>query len=45
MRLPPFLARTTLALGMALAGAAQAELPAEELGQVTLPFPPEPHRA
>lgn len=45
MRLPPFLARTTLALGMALASAAQAELPAEELGQVTLPFPPEPHRA
>lgn len=45
MRLPPFLARTTLALGMALAGGAQAELPAEELGQVTLPFPPEPHRA
>lgn len=45
MRLPPFLACTTLALGMALAGAAQAELPAEELGQVTLPFPPEPHRA
>lgn len=45
MRITHLLARTTLALGIALAGAAQAELPVEKEGQVTLPFPPEPHRA
>lgn len=45
MRTTPILARTALALGLALAGAAHAELPVEKEGQVTLPFPPEPHRA
>ncbi|HEY6609827.1 MAG TPA: amine dehydrogenase large subunit [Pseudomonas sp.] len=45
MRISPILARTALALGIVLAGAAHAELPVEKEGQVTLPFPPEPHRA
>lgn len=45
MRTTPILARTALALGLALAGVAHAELPVEKEGQVTLPFPPEPHRA
>lgn len=45
MRISPILARTALALGIVLAGAAHAELPVEDIGQVTLPFPPEPHRA
>jgi len=45
MRITSILARTALALGIVLAGTAHAELPVEEVGQVTLPFPPEPHRA
>lgn len=45
MRITPILARTALALGIVLAGTAHAELPVEKEGQVTLPFPPEPHRA
>jgi methylamine dehydrogenase heavy chain len=45
MRISPILARTALALGIVLAGTAHAELPVEKEGQVTLPFPPEPHRA
>jgi len=45
MRITPILARTALALGIVLASAAHAELPVEKEGQVTLPFPPEPHRA
>lgn len=44
MRITSILARTALALGIVLAGTAHAELPVEEVGQVTLPFPPEPHR-
>ncbi|MGQ7814271.1 amine dehydrogenase [Pseudomonas sp. A46] len=48
MRITRILAHTTLALGVALAGLgnASAELPADPgIGQTTLPFPPEPHRA
>ena len=45
MPITPILARTALALTVALAGVAHAELPVEKEGQVTLPFPPEPHRA
>ncbi|BAN49157.1 amine dehydrogenase large subunit [Metapseudomonas resinovorans] len=48
MRITRILAQTTLALGVALAGLgnAAAELPADAgIGQTTLPFPPEPHRA
>ncbi|WP_271407886.1 amine dehydrogenase large subunit [Pseudomonas sp. Q1-7] len=48
MRITRILAQSTLALGVALAGLgnASAELPADPgIGQTTLPFPPEPHRA
>ncbi|MHC5352086.1 amine dehydrogenase large subunit [Metapseudomonas furukawaii] len=48
MRITRILAHTTLALGVALAGLgnASAELPADPgIGQTTLPFPPDPHRA
>lgn len=48
MRITRILAQSTLALGVALAGigSASAELPADPgIGQTTLPFPPEPHRA
>lgn len=48
MRITRILAQSTLALGIALAclGNASAELPADPgIGQTTLPFPPEPHRA
>ncbi|WP_371367467.1 amine dehydrogenase large subunit [Pseudomonas sp. QL9] len=47
MRITRILARTMLALGVSLAaaGGAYADLPAETIGQETLPFPPSPHRA
>ncbi len=47
MRITRILARTTLALGVSLAavGGAFADLPPETVGQTTLPFPPDPHRA
>lgn len=48
MRINRILAKTTLALGVALAcvHGAFAELPADKgIGQTTLPFPPSPHRA
>lgn len=48
MRITRILARTTLALGVSLAGVfpAFADLPADAaIGQTVLPFPPSPHRA
>ncbi|WP_137822391.1 amine dehydrogenase large subunit [Pseudomonas sp. D(2018)] len=48
MRITRILAQSTLALGVSLIGLgnASAELPADPgIGQTTLPFPPEPHRA
>ncbi|NBA94758.1 amine dehydrogenase large subunit [Pseudomonas sp. R5(2019)] len=48
MRISRILAHTTLALGASLVGLSQAsaELPADTgIGQTTLPFPPDPHRA
>jgi methylamine dehydrogenase heavy chain len=48
MRITRILAQSTLALGVSLIGLgnASAELPADKgIGQTTLPFPPEPHRA
>lgn len=47
MRIVRKLARVSTVLGVALMGIGQAfaELPAETIGQTTLPFPPEPHRA
>ncbi len=48
MRITRILAQSTLALGVSLIGLghASAELPADQgIGQTTLPFPPEPHRA
>ncbi|WP_236208326.1 amine dehydrogenase large subunit [Pseudomonas tohonis] len=46
MRINRILVHSALSLGLALAGLnAHADLPADTIGQVTLPFPPEPHRA
>ncbi|WP_375738868.1 amine dehydrogenase large subunit [Pseudomonas boanensis] len=47
MRITRILAQSTLALGISLIGLgnASADLPADTIGQATLPFPPEPHRA
>jgi len=46
MRINRIFVHSTLALGLSLGlSNAYADLPADTIGQVTLPFPPEPHRS